>query len=212
MTNKFNNWERLARVIERFGLSINSFAKALGLNRSETLYHIRKGDFGISEDLADRIIKLDKDIDRTWLLSGVGNMLHSDPANGERLPFYRHEMETILCDIDNLPSDGEYSVPYTTGSDYVVRSFSRSMSDAVTAATDLLLKHLTDLDDVVQGNEYVLRVGNEIIWRRVRFIKGDNKRWRLVSNNRVDYPDVYVNIEDITDVWRVMSRIAVLES
>ena len=57
MTNKFNNWERLSKVIERFGLTINSFAKVLGLQRSETLYHIRKGDFGISADLADRIVK-----------------------------------------------------------------------------------------------------------------------------------------------------------
>ncbi len=212
MTNKFNNWERLAKVIDRFGLTINSFAKAIGLHRSETLYHIRKGDFGISEELADRIVKLDKDIDRTWLLSGVGNMLHSDPANGEHIPFYRHDMEVTLHDIDNQPSDGELYVPYATGSDYVVRSFSRSMSDAVTAATDLFLKRLTDVKDVVQGNEYVLKVGNEIIWRRVRFIKGDDKRWRLVSNNRVDYPDLYVNVEDVTDVWRVMSRIAILES
>ena len=157
MTNKFNNWERLAKVIERFGLSINSFAKALGLNRSETLYHIRKGDFGISADLADRIVKLDKDIDRTWLLSGIGNMLHSDPTNGEHLPFFRHEMAVVLRDIDNQPNDGMIYVPYPTGSDYVVRSFSRSMSDAVTAATDLFLKRLTTLDDVVQGNEYVLK-------------------------------------------------------
>lgn len=212
MTNKFNNWERLAKVIERFGLSINSFAKALGLNRSETLYHIRKGDFGISADLADRIVKLDKDIDRTWLLSGIGNMLHSDPTNGEQLPFFRHEMAVVLRDIDNQPNDGMIYVPYPTGSDYVVRSFSRSMSDAVTAATDLFLKRLTTLDDVVQGNEYVLKVGGKIIWRRVRFIKGDNKRWRLVSNNRVDYPDIYISVDDVSDVWRVMSRIAILES
>lgn len=212
MTNKFNNWERLAKVIERFGLTINSFAKVLGLNRSETLYHIRKGDFGISVDLADRIVKIDKDIDRTWLLSGIGNMLHSDATNGEYLPFYRKEMEVVLRDIDTYPSDGEFYVPYVTGCNYIVRSFSRSMSDAVTAATDLFLKRLTNIDDVVQGNEYVLRVGDEIIWRRVRFIKSDDKRWRLVSNNRVDFPDVYVNIGDISDVWRVISRIAVLES
>ena len=81
MTNKFNNWERLVKVIERFGLSINSFALSLGLGRSENLYHIRRGNYGISEDLANRIISADPDIDRTWLLSGIGNMLKSDPVN-----------------------------------------------------------------------------------------------------------------------------------
>lgn len=212
MTNKFNNWERLSKVIERFGLTINSFAKVLGLQRSETLYHIRKGDFGISADLADRIVKVDKDIDRTWLLSGIGNMLHSEPVSGEHLPFYRREMERVLLDIESYPNDGEIYVPYITGSDIVVRSFSKPMSDTVTAANDLFLKHIDSIADVVQGNEYVLKVCDEIIWRRVRFIKGNNNLWRLVANNKIDYPDVYVDINDVKDIWRVMSRIAVLES
>ena len=74
MTNRFNNWERLLKVIRRFDKSINSFAMHIGLHRAENLYHIRKGNFGISSDLADKIVNSDPEIDRTWLLSGVGAM------------------------------------------------------------------------------------------------------------------------------------------
>lgn len=212
MTNKFNNWERLSQVIERFGVTINQFAKIVGLQRSETLYHIRKGTFGISADLADRIVAADSNIDRTWLLSGVGNMLRSEPVACEKLPFYRCEMEGILAEIDNYPSDGEMNVPYSTGSDYVVRSFSKAMSDTVTAANDLFLKRVDKIEDVVQGNEYVLQVSNKILWRRVRFVKDNPRRWRLVSDNRTDFPDIYVNVEDVVRAWRVMARVAILES
>lgn len=212
MTNKFNNWERLEKVIERFGMSINSFARAIGLGRSENLYHIRKGNYGISEDLADRIIKLDPEIDRTWLLSGVGNMLRSEAKSGESLPFYCEEMEDILPNLEAYePSDHLY-MPYITGSEFVVRSFTRPMSDPMTAANDLFLKRLFSMDEVIQGNEHVLLIGDRILWRRVRHIKEDPTKWRLVSRNREDFPDIIIDVRDIRVAWRVIARIAILES
>jgi hypothetical protein len=212
MTNKFNNWERLVKVIERFGLSINSFALSLGLGRSENLYHIRRGNYGISEDLANRIISADPDIDRTWLLSGIGNMLKSDPVNCDRLPFYRDEMESILSYLDNYEPSDYIQTPYATGSDFVVRSFSRPMSDPVTAANDLFLKRLSGVYEVVQGNEHVLLVGDRVVWRMVRYIKDDPTKWRLVSRNRENFPDIIIDVKDVKAAWRVIARIAILES
>lgn len=212
MTNKYNNWERLVKVIERFGLSINSFAHVIGLGRSENIYHIRKGNYGISPDLADRIIKLDGDIDRTWLLSGVGNMLRSQTASGESLPFYKEEMEDILQDIECREPDDHLYVPYMTGCELIVRSFTRPMSDPVTVANDLFLKRLSSIEDVVQGNEYVLHIGDRIIWRRIRYVKDEPQKWRLVARNREDFPDILVDANDVKVAWRVIARIAILES
>jgi hypothetical protein len=212
MTNKYNNWERLSKVIERFRLSINAFANQLGLGRSENLYHIRKGNYGISHDLANRIIKHDADIDRTWLLSGVGTMLRSDPKSNEALPFYRDRMEVVLLDLDNAQPYGYFDVPYVTGSDFIVRSFARPMVDTVTVATDLFLKRLSSTDEIVQGNEYVFKIDESILWRRVRCVKGSPTKWRLVARNREEYPDIVIDNSSIDIVWRVISRVAILES
>jgi hypothetical protein len=212
MTNKFNNWERLVKVIERFGVSVNSFARCLGFARAESLYHIRRGNYGISEDLADRIVKLDGDIDRTWLLTGVGNMLRSEPLVGESLPFYREEMEDILTCLDLYEPTSHIFMPYATGSDFVVRTFSRPMSDTVTAANDLLLKKVAEINEVVQGNEYVMLIGERIIWRRVRYVNGDPMKLRLVARNREEFADLFVDLKDIKAAWRVIARISVLES
>lgn len=214
MTNKFDNWSRLLKVIERFGKSINGFAMQIGLQRAENLYHIRKGNYGISEDLADRIISCDPEIDRTWLLSGVGNMLKSESIEKEQIPFYIDEVEQILPNIANIEPAGYVTLPYKTSCDIVVRSFSKPMSDTICAAQDLFLKR-TEIEDVVQGNEYVLilrRPTDNILWRRVRWVSRDDKQWRLVARNREEYSDIFVNRSEVIEAWRVIARLSVLES
>ena len=214
MTNKFDNWSRLKRVIIRFEKTINAFAMQLGLQRAENLYHIRKGNYGISQDLADRIVTADPDIDRTWLLSGVGNMLKSDPVEYEQIPFYRDELEMVLPNIAEYEPVGHMMLPYKTNSDIVVRSFSKPMSDTISAAQDLFLKR-TEVGDVVQGNEYVLildRPEDNVLWRRVRWVSRNPNKWRLVARNREEFKDIVVDRSEIKEAWRVIARFSVLES
>ncbi len=214
MTNKFDNWSRLKKVIIRFEKTINGFAMQIGLQRAENLYHIRKGNYGISQDLADRIIKCDPEIDRTWLLSGVGNMLKSDGVQQEQIPFYIDEVESIITNLDSVEPAGYMTLPYKTNSDIVVRSFSKPMSDTISAAQDLFLKR-TEVTDVVQGNEYVLvlnRPEDNVLWRRVRWVSRNDSRWRLVARNREEYKDIFVDRSEVKEAWRVIARLSVLES
>ena len=214
MTNKYDNWSRLLKVIERFGKSINGFAMKIGLQRAENLYHIRKGNYGISDDLADRIIGYDPEIDRTWLLSGVGSMLKSDVINSEEIPFYIDEVEQVLPNLVAVEPSGYLTLPYKTNADIVVRSFSKPMSDTISAAQDLFLKRV-DVDDVIQGNEYVLvldRPTDSVFWRRVRWVRNDDCRWRLVARNRDDFQDIFVDRSEVKEAWRVIARLSVLES
>ncbi len=214
MTNKFDNWSRLLKVIERFGKSINGFAMQIGLSRAENLYHIRRGNYGISEDLADRIIKQDPDIDRTWLLSGVGNMLKSQTLEHEKTPFYIDDVEDILPGIACIEPSGYIELPYRTHCDVVIRSFSKPMSDTISAAQDLFLKR-TEVENVIQGNEYVLmlnRPTDNVIWRKVRWVSGNSNRWRLVARNREEYSDIFIDKSEVMQAWRVIARLTVLES
>ena len=214
MTNKYDNWSRLLKVIERFGKSINGFAMKIGLQRAENLYHIRKGNYGISEDLADRIIDCDPEIDRTWLLSGVGSMLKSDVIQNEEIPFYINEVEQVLPNLVAAKPSGYIMLPYKTYCDIVVRSFSKPMSDTICAAQDLFLKRV-DIEDVVQGNEYVLvlnRPVDNVIWRRVRWVSKDDSKWRLVARNRDEFKDLFVDRDEVKEAWRVIARLSVLES
>jgi hypothetical protein len=65
-------WERLSEVIGYSGLSVNAFAKAIGLKRGENLYQIKKGNNGISPNLAKRINRVLPCFSVAWLIFGEG--------------------------------------------------------------------------------------------------------------------------------------------
>ncbi|MBQ3174067.1 MAG: hypothetical protein IJB56_07170 [Alistipes sp.] len=211
MTNRHANWERLTMVIKWANMTVNSFARHIGLVRAENLYHIKKGNYGISEDLADRIIAYFPQIDRTWLLSGIGNMLTTNSTESERLPFFSGDIADIMPVVGTLEAQGEIQLPYITGSHLVVRSTSQAMNETLSAATDLILREV-GVHEVIQGNEYVLLFGDRVEWRRVRYVARDSNKWRLVARNRDEHADIFINRADVTRAWRVVARIAILES
>lgn len=87
-----DTWHRLERVIKWTGLSVNSFALNIGLKRSENLYQIKRGNNGISRDLANLITTKYPTVSKGWLLTGEGDMfIESQPATvpeGGGVPYY----------------------------------------------------------------------------------------------------------------------------
>jgi hypothetical protein len=211
MTNKYNNWERLERVIAHTGLSANAFALSIGMQRSENIYHIKRGNFGISDDLAERIVARYPEINSTWLLSGVGEMLINDSANSSVVPFYEKGVEQLLNYCNSNPQLNTYQLPFICDCDVVVRTHTRSMVTPGTAATDLFLKSISPAE-MIQGNEYLIVLRDETLWRKIRHVKNEPGKWRLVAYDREQSPDVTVNVDDIRRVWRVIARMSILVS
>ena len=90
-------WERLSEVIEYSGLSVNAFAKAIGLKRGENLYQIKRGNNGISTKLAKRINRVFPRFPVAWLIFGEGVfegerqilcVNHSYESSIRIIPFY----------------------------------------------------------------------------------------------------------------------------
>lgn len=66
--------ERIRRLEEYTGLSLNKLAAAIGIKSPQTFYDIKSGKHGISKDLAERIKAKYLNINISWLLSGEGEM------------------------------------------------------------------------------------------------------------------------------------------
>jgi hypothetical protein len=211
MTNKYNNWERLERVLEYVNMNANAFAIHIGMQRSENIYHIKRGAFGISEELVDRITARYPEINPTWLLSGVGGMLLNSTTNKSVVPFYEQGVEQLQNAGDKRAKLGKYQLPYNIDCDIAVRVKDRSMVLPGTAATDLFLKSVK-IDEMVQGNEYLVALDNGVLWRKIRCVKGDADKWRLVAYDRVESPDKVIDKSEIRHVWRVIARLAILVS
>ena len=90
------NWQRLEQVVDWSNMSTNRFALSIGLKRSENLYQIKRGNFGISKELARLICQKYPEISKLWLLTGEGEMLtNTEASEGNILNSISSTTETI---------------------------------------------------------------------------------------------------------------------
>lgn len=75
-------WKRIEAVINLSGMSTNAFARYIGLPRGENLYQIKRGNNGVSLDVADRIVAKYPEVSKLWLLTGEGQMIAGDAPAG----------------------------------------------------------------------------------------------------------------------------------
>ena len=125
-----DTWHRLERVIKWTGLSVNSFALNIGLKRSENLYQIKKGNNGISRDLATLITTKYPSVSKAWLLTGEGEMFVEQvaaSASQAGVPYYGMD---ILAAVDEtvLPSPQFYiSIPIFDNCDIAAQNIGTAM-------------------------------------------------------------------------------------
>ena len=88
-------WPRIEAVIGWAKMSTNGFARHIGLRRGENLYQIKRGNNGISLDVASRIVEKFPEVDKLWLLTGEGQMLvagkRAEPGTRYYFISYQHE-------------------------------------------------------------------------------------------------------------------------
>lgn len=75
-------WERLSAVIAETKMSVHAFAKHIGLPAAENLYRIKRGQNGISRNLADLIVQTFPEVSKGWLLTGEGAMIRYSSTDG----------------------------------------------------------------------------------------------------------------------------------
>lgn len=69
MTSK----EIIDRILQIKGLNTKSFSEKIGLDRPQAIYDIQKGKTkNISAQIANKILSVFPDINKTWLLTGEG--------------------------------------------------------------------------------------------------------------------------------------------
>lgn len=156
------DWQRLEQVIWWANKNTNSFAKALGLNRTENLYQIKKGNNRISKSLAEKIVITYPNINKIWLLFGEGKM-HSDDNLGPEdffvgsIPFYDGDIFTILSTPIESLSEPIYRmvIPTVGRCDIAIRINISALEPKIQAGSILLLKKINPCD-IMYGYKYIL--------------------------------------------------------
>ena len=210
MTNRStakDGWDRLSQVVEESGLTLHSFAMAIGLLRSETLYQIRRGQIGISNKVADSIIAAYPQYNKAWLLTGFGNK-YADPSSAKgHIPFYNCNLSQIV-NIDHIEPESYIFLPMASSADFAIIYHGEDMMPSIPSGTVLLLSKC-DPRSVVYGNEYVVVTEQFVTLRRVRSQESDNlePRFRLEADDPNRFDSVTVCVADVLAVYAVKARI-----
>ena len=210
MTNRStakDGWDRLSQVVEESGLTLHSFAMAIGLLRSETLYQIRRGQIGISNKVADSIIAAYPQYNKAWLLTGFGNK-YADPSSAKgHIPFYNCNLSQII-NIDHIEPESYIFLPMASSADFAIIYHGEDMMPSIPSGTVLLLSKC-DPRAVVYGNEYVVVTEKFVTLRRVRNQQSDTlePRFRLEADNPDRFDSVTVCVADVLAAYAVKARI-----
>lgn len=206
MREKQNNWQRIEAVIKWANMTTNYFARYIGLARGENLYQIKRGNNGISLDVAERIVAKFPQVDKLWLLTGEGQMFADTRLRGAQIPFYDVDVEQQITGVERLTADS-YLVAAPVGEcDLAMVYAGRAMRPLVPPGTVVLLKAV-EREAIIPGEEYVVVCRKIVTLRIVRTAaKG---KYRLVAGNREDFDDIVVDADEIVAVYRVKGKLIV---
>ena len=210
MTNRTvakDGWDRLSQVVDESGLTLHSFAMAIGLLRSETLYQIRRGQIGISNKVADMIVATYPQYNKAWLLTGFGNK-YADPSSAKgHIPFYNCNLSQII-NIDHIEPESYIFLPMASSADFAIIYHGEDMMPSIPSGTVLLLSKC-DPRSIVYGNEYVVVTEQFVTLRRVRNQESDTAepRFRLEADNPEKFDSVMARVADVLAVYAVKARI-----
>ena len=152
MREKQNNWQRIEAVIKWANMSTNYFALYIGLARGENLYQIKRGNNGISLDVADRIVSKFPQVDKLWLLTGEGQMFSEERIRGAQIPYYNMDVEQGIAHLEHLEAESNLVVPPVGACDLAMCYTGRAMGNIVPPGTVVLLKAV-DRDAIIPGGE-----------------------------------------------------------
>ncbi|MCD7969887.1 MAG: hypothetical protein LUF87_05990 [Alistipes sp.] len=207
-----DNWQRIEKVIKWAGASsVSAFAREIGLNRGENLYQIKRGNNGISRELAETITGKYPAVSKAWLLTGEGDML---PGKARKIkfdiPFYKsdaaefatsgaHSVEELLS---QLPEPEYYiSFPMMQGCHFAAFTFSEAMSPEIPAGSTLFFRHVP-LEAITPGGTYLVLSKKFNGVRRIRR-DGSGGKVRLVPKNIDNFDEITLSTGEIDGLFVV---------
>ncbi|MEG1611344.1 MAG: S24 family peptidase [Alistipes sp.] len=188
-------------------MSINYFARHIGLPRGENLYQIKLGNNGISHDVADKITQKFPEIDKLWLLTGEGQMFGKPELRGVQIPFYNVDVEDNISVRESLKVDDVMVIPQLSACDFAMRYDGQAMGAQIPAGSTVLLKAV-EKESIIPGAEYVI-VSRKIVTLRIVRTVDDASQLRLVAGDSSRFDDIMLPCKEIKAVYKVVMKMII---
>ncbi len=183
------------------GLSVNSFALSVGLSRGENLYQIKRGNNGISRELATMIATKYPQISRAWLLAGEGDMFVDQIVRRGSIPFYDADIEKYVVAPERFKSGNYISLPGVDDAEFAALYGGRAMGEATPAGSIVLVRKV-GVENLIPGGDYVVVGEDFTMLRRVRRQAGSDVL-RLLPVDTDNFDEVTVDAARIKELYLV---------
>jgi hypothetical protein len=216
----------MERKIERFdkymkykGLNDNKVTNSLGLSIG-TLGKSRKENRDLSDRNIENILKFYTDLNRTWLLTGEGDMLDTSCNSIEDSQF---SSSSDLHLIPLLPvsaqggslndfvvsikeSSCEKIISPIKGADYAMSVSGESMAPEYPSGSQILIKRIDEKAFIDWGRVYVLDTCNGTVIKRL--FPSETADKVLCKSINPEFPPFEVSLSDVYAVYRVLMCMA----
>ena len=199
-------WERLELVIDATKHSVNSFAKHIGLPRGENLYQIRRGNNGISLDVARRIHENYPEYSISWLLCGEEDaVILTDKAESVvRIPVFRNIWLAESLSGEKASDQLVISTAAANGAQFAIPYVDDILNPYLRDSLVLLREHRDE--DILYGNIYLIATAHSRIFRIVH--KDENPKFlRLKTLQPSVFNDIQLSRDSILGMWLAVGAV-----
>ncbi len=214
--------EVIEKLADHLKLTISQLAASIG-KPAANLYDIQSGKIkGVSQKLADTIVKNYPEISRTWLLTGEGSML-AQPSQGEAKAKVEQNEDYRLVPLINIDSVGgmhspnaitdepqyvETLIPFVGAyeGDICIQESGNSMSPSIPAGSVLLIRNVPNWAEYFgYGGVYVIELNDgRRITKEIRRSEVDPSSRVLCHSFNETVADEELPKSLIVSVWKVI--------
>lgn len=204
----------ICKILTHYQLNPKSFSEKIGLERPQAIYDIQSGKTkNISAKMADKIISVFPEVDRSWLLTGEGNMLKESTdvatthsrirywvdvdATAGGITLFDDQVTTKYIDLD---------IPEFRDCTDAVNLYGDSMLPLYKSGQIIILKEWME-SFIDYGNVYLVitKKGN----RMVKYLrKGSDAQHVLCVSENKDFDPFEIEKEDILRLYLVKGGIS----
>ena len=207
-------------ILEYSGLNPKSFSEKIGLDRPQAIYDIQKGKTkNISPNMADKIVSAFPEINRTWLLTGEGEMLKEGAG---RVPRTQETQGTPVYNIDVVCGRegrdlmfaderiiGYVDLPGISRSSHIIEASGDSMAPRINSGDRIVVREIETWDFFVFGQAYVVITDEYRLLKYVRKHPERPNEYVLLRSENPAYDDIELPIAAIRKLFVVENVLSV---
>jgi hypothetical protein len=207
----------LNKLLEYSKLNGKSFSEKIGLIRPQAIYDIQSGKTqNISVSMANKIISAFPEINKSWLLTGDGDMLikpEDKIAEKSGIPFYDINVTASIAEsFNDIPEMSQYLISYPPLNDCCAAFpvYGESMEPDFFAGEVVLVKEITNVDSMLWGEPYlVITNANCDNLRTIKnvYLSEDRCKFILRATNPRFSGDTIIDRNDVLKIFLIKGKI-----